>query len=686
MLEPVGPGVSGETTEQSDAPAAPLTGREIDHFTDVPLAPGADLSVLDEAKIIGAPSDRALWQVWRQRLAAWRVSAHERLGYDDAAYRDPQTAWASRCWNVAMVWLWDEAVYDWDAGRFDAGRLLDTYEPFGGLDGVVLWHAYPVIGIDDRNQFDWYREAPGLAALVTDLQRRGVRVFLDYNPWDTGTRRAAGSDADEVAGLVRDTGADGVFLDTLKEGESTLRDTLLALDPTPVLEGESRVPSARIGDHLASWAQWMQDTEVPGVLRPRWFEQRHMLHHTRRWNTDHTDELQSAWVNGVGVLVWDVVFGSYVGWSPRDRQTMRAMRRVHLALGDHLLHGTWTPLDDRLAVAATDSSVYGCSWELDGVTLWTLVNRREGAYDGPLVGARGEGGRWFDLVAGTEITGGTDDQVSGSLAARGITALLHVPGGSVAPEQLDELLRTAAADPPVDGTTIERPSDRLVAPAPPPVPGPPLPGAVAVPAGRLELASTSRVRETGLRSAPAYAPGAWKPLPPHLHGDLTGTLVDTTPGVLVDPTEVTNADFAVFLEQSGYRPLVGNRFLAHWVDGRPAPGSDGEPVTFVDLDDARAYAAWRGARLPTEAEWQAAASSPGFRRLEPLVWSWTESEHRDGRTRWAMIKGGSAYAAEGSEWYVDGGPREPTWVTRLLLLGGGLSRGETIGFRCAALS
>ena len=62
----------------------------------------------------------------------------------------------------------------------------------------------------------------------------------------------------------------------------------------PVLEGESRVSLARIDDHQLSWAQWFADSAAPGVLRARWFERRHMLHHTRRWNRDHSDELQSA--------------------------------------------------------------------------------------------------------------------------------------------------------------------------------------------------------------------------------------------------------------------------------------------------------------------------------------------------------------------------------------------------------
>ncbi len=57
---------------------------------------------------------------------------------------------------------------------------------------MLLWHAYPRIGFDSRTQFDFYREMPGglaqLKAEVSDvLHANGMRVFVDYNPWDAGT-------------------------------------------------------------------------------------------------------------------------------------------------------------------------------------------------------------------------------------------------------------------------------------------------------------------------------------------------------------------------------------------------------------------------------------------------------------------------------------------------------------------
>ena len=107
-------------------------------------------------------------------------------------------------------------------------------------------------------------------------------------------------------------------------------------------------------------------------------------------------------------------------------------------------------------------------------------------------------------------------------------------------------------------------------------------------------------------------------------------------------------------------------------------------MTFVDLDDARAYARWAGARLPTEDEWQLAApSAAGRRGATAQVWNWTESEHSDGRTRYVQLKGGSAYLADGSEWYFDGGPQPPEVTAKLLLPGLGLARSSMIGFRLA---
>jgi formylglycine-generating enzyme len=139
----------------------------------------------------------------------------------------------------------------------------------------------------------------------------------------------------------------------------------------------------------------------------------------------------------------------------------------------------------------------------------------------------------------------------------------------------------------------------------------------------------------------------------------------------IDRYEVTNARFAEFVEATGYvtvaeRPLdprdfpgappenlvpgslvftptrgpVDLRHLSQWWTWTPGacwrapegPGSSAEdrqehPVVHVAHEDAAAYAAWIGARLPTEAEWELAARGG----LAGAAFTWGEAARPDGR-------------------------------------------------------
>ncbi|MHB1035473.1 MAG: formylglycine-generating enzyme family protein [Pirellulales bacterium] len=675
--------------------------------------------------IIPAPNDPALWPAFRQELAAWRDEARRRMNYNDALYRRPEFAWAASCYSCCFVMMYDEAFYDTNVGRYTIDAFLDDgVRQFGGYDGLVLWHAYPRIGVDQRNQFDFYRDMPGGLAGMRDqvvgaCHRRGVRVYIDYNPWDQGTRREARPDLDVLVDMVRAMDADGIFLDTMSQGAAALRAKLDAVRAGVVLEGEGAPPMERLADHHASWAQHFDDSPAPGVLRLKWLERRHMQHQIRRWQFDHTGELHAAWMNGSGMMVWENVFGAWVPWSARDRSLLRLMLPIQCRYSEIFSGEGWTPL-----VPVRKPGVFASAWTGGGVRLWTLVNRAEHEVAGPLLAVdAAPGARWFDLIAGRELkpnAAAGQVELAAKLPARGLGCFLAAPeenlGGDFAAFLAGQAATFARADySPAHPRRVTRLAPVAAAA---PVKAAPARMALVEPRPNAKLTIRMRLRECGFYdSMTENVEGYWSS-----YTFQTRPFQRPAPArrYAIDETPVTNAQFAAFLTASHYRPKHPENFLKHWNGDRPPAALADHPVVWVDLGDARAYADWAGKRLPTEEEWQYAAQGGDGREYpwgeqmradccnagqtggttpvkefpagrSPVgcydmcgnVWQWTESERTDGRTRFAILRGGSYFAAKGSNWYVDGGPRAADFATKFLLLWPGLDRSATIGFRCA---
>lgn len=81
------------------------------------------------------------------------------------------------------------------------------------------------------------------------------------------------------------------------------------------------------------------------------------------------------------------------------------------------------------------------------------------------------------------------------------------------------------------------------------------------------------------------------------------------PAFYIDRYEVTNAQYAQFMKETGHRaPKYWSRQLLN---------GPRQPVVGVGWADAEAYAQWAGERLPTEEEWEKAA-----RGTDGRPWPW----------------------------------------------------------------
>ncbi len=109
---------------------------------------------------------------------------------------------------------------------------------------------------------------------------------------------------------------------------------------------------------------------------------------------------------------------------------------------------------------------------------------------------------------------------------------------------------------------------------------------------------------------------------------------------------VTNASYLEFMNSGGYQDFrhwhaeawdwvkinsITSPLYWHFIDGQwhtytlagLQPLNLHEPVTHVSYYEAYAYASWKGARLPTEFEWEAAAEQFSWGKS----WEWTESAY-----------------------------------------------------------
>lgn len=99
----------------------------------------------------------------------------------------------------------------------------------------------------------------------------------------------------------------------------------------------------------------------------------------------------------------------------------------------------------------------------------------------------------------------------------------------------------------------------------------------------------------------------------------------------IDKTEVSIANFELFVQQAWTNDVFWSSEGQAWrstnpsganPENRSAGRSENHPVVSVTWYEAEAYCAWKGGRLPTEAEWERASCAGGG----PYAWGADEME------------------------------------------------------------
>ena len=659
---------------------------------------------------------------WLTDIRHWRDERKIRIGYDGSRYDLPAFKWTQSSFFQPQMMAEDRYFYDPVAHRYTVDRYLNDLEKrYGGIDAVLIWPTYPNMGIDNRNQHDMIRSMPGGVAgvkqMIADFHARGVRVLFPMMMWDQGTRDPGMSWPDSIASLMKEIGADGINGDT-QDGVPLAFSTAADKIGHPlVFEPEGGPSDEALAWNIMTWGQYSYPF-VPMVDKYKWLEPRHMVNISDRWKRDKTDNLQFAFFNGVGWESWENIWGIWNGITPRDAEATRRVATIERAVAPFLVSTGWEPLVPMLRYG-----IYASQWPAGNQTVWTIVNRNDYDVEGPqLELAVTPGVRYFDLYHGVELTPAKNQAgknvLSFAIEAHGYGALLatsSAPDAGI--QKLMSTMKNISATPLSTYSHEWKVVPQQIVPiaAVKPPAGQPT-DVVKIPEGDFNF-RVSGIEIEGFNDIGVDVQYPWEDTPRRFHEHPMHVK-----SFWMDKYPVTNAQFKKFLDATHYQPQDALNFLNEWKNGTFPVGWDNKPVTWVSLEDARAYASWAGKRLPHEWEWQYAAqgadgrtypwgnswnvdavptpdtgrtmrgpdavdahpqgASPfGVMDLVGNVWQWTE-EFQDDHTRGGILRGGSYYQPQGSIWYFPQAYKLGEHG-KLLMMAPSMDRSGGLGFRCA---
>ncbi len=584
--------------------------------------------------------------------------------FDQTLYERQDLKWIRHSYASHLLYAWDHDMYDSEHLEYRLDKFITRgLQWYGGDDFIGIWPTWPSLGLDQRNQWDLFRDLPGglekLSALADLSRSLGTRFFISYNPWDSDTRfenHYAG-----MADLIQAIGADGVVLDTQGSSSKEIQEAADSVREGVVMYSEGMaVPK-----------------DMPGIVSGRVHNALYyppMLNLNKLIKPDFAifrvaelaferirREYATSFFNGYGTEL-NIFRPGRPDWIEEDYrffgQTLRILRENTNCFVDF----RFTPL-----IPTREDNIWVNQWPGDEKTIYTIFSLIPEGFDGLLIKAEDKPNyHWVDLWKHSEIEVKEKDGINyvpvqteafhnsflGTNNEGAVSAIAHFPkllnislfGDRVSVFSTQgDLVKVWAGKPSYDKKAFEI--------------GPDLntfnfmkvfgrfegdfvfqlfgegqildEQIVKIKSGTPRLISSS---ERTMKSR--EVPDGMVKVPSGIfrwetsHGDefiaypenpYDGTI--QIAGFFMDEHPITNQNFYDFVRESNYFPKDLTNFLNHWKRGIPNREDRNKPVVYVSYEDAQAYARWAGKRLPTELEWQYAAQTE-----ELWPWPWTSKD------------------------------------------------------------
>lgn len=601
---------------------------------------------------------------WQEGL---RLMFQERYLYDverfdNTLFNREDLKWIRHSYVMHLIMAWDKYYFNADDQKFHLTDFIKRGQKLYGGDEVIgLWPTWPTLGVDQRNQFDMFRDLPGgmpqIKRMVDTLHKMGTKLFVAYNPWDESTRFEGHITG--LADILKNTDADGAILDTRGESSKELqggadkvkKGVIMYSEGMAVPKDQQGIVSGRVHNAL----YYPPLLNLNKFIKPEFA----IFRVAEFFKEPIQREFATSFFNGYGTEL--NIFAP--GHADNEKEQYLYLARTSRILRENTFNFTdnnYVPLIPTLA-----DSIYVNKWSLKDKTIYTIFSLvPEGFNDHLFEVENTRNSHFVDIWNHEELS---PDTIKGKIFIKADIAAFskkylgtNNEGEVDCIAQLPRLLDTRLYGDTIFIKAVKGGEIKVWAgnPAYDKTPVTVKPGnsniSLLKAFGRYEGKFVIQLMENGIlldENIHVIAPGT-----PRLSSFVektpraTGNEKDmvripagaftfkTTNGdefipyakynqgqtyqmlsFMMDQYPVTNAQFYQFIKNTQYNPKDKVNFLKHWKNGKPISEEMNFPVVNVSYEDAQAYARWAGKRLPTELEWQYAAQTSDGRD-----WPWSK--------------------------------------------------------------
>jgi formylglycine-generating enzyme required for sulfatase activity len=584
-------------------------------------------------------------------------------GFDNSLFERKDLQWVRHAYVSTILMNWSNEYYNYQDGKFHLQDYIKKGKQlYGGDDFIAIWPTWPTLGLDQRNQFDLFRDLPGGLAKINEIAKKsravGTRLFICYNPWDESTRGE--NHFEGITKLIEGTSADGVVLDTKGESSKELQNAADKVKPGVIMYSEGMaVPKDMTGivsGRVHNALYYPPMLNLNKLIKPEFA----IFRVAEIFKEPIQREFATSFFNGYGTELNIMEPGKPV-WVDDQYKYLGHTSRILRENTNNFVGSDFRPL-----IETSAENIWVNAWLLPDKNVFTIfslipegyrdylfkvspkvgfhfvdlwhhrllepkqlnnswwIEAETNAFHKKYLGTNNEGE--VDCIAqmpslitafingdilkmnipnkGNEIkvwAGMPSYDKSALVVKRGISEISLIKNfGTYEGDFVVQLFE--------NGNLLDETIATLKASEPRRISIPQITklskllpeGMVIIPSGNFRFKST--------------------------HGD------DFIPypkqdeealfklrSFYMDKSPVTNEQYDQFLKASGYKPIDTVNYLKQWLKGKIPTGMEKYPVVNVSYEDAKAYANWAGKRLPTELEWQYAAQT-----TEGNEWPWKQ--------------------------------------------------------------